>query len=610
MSTRSNTKTSLTLAFVILAVVMTTACGAAALLQPLIRGVLVVQTPESQPTADPMQTAVAMAVATMQAAAPTATALPPTATPTATATATVPPPTATHTPSLPPPTNTPSPMPTLTPTPLPTVTPPVALKTYSSLGLGLSVDYPVTWEVEKEEEDMVAFSAGGTLSVAAVAKLADFDARLTGEAVRLLLALAIHSECDGAELQDRGLLVVDGMTWAETETTCPIDLVPYGIVVYSTVHADRAYLVLGGTPEILLETQRPVYRAMVESVRFDSAAPAAPAIGSLATILDRSPDTVETFAQDSGGWETNADEDAGRFYRDGALHIEVTTDSLVAWSSSDALVTDFYLEVDATRIAGPLDNEFGVIFRRVDNNNFYLFNVSSDGYYGLRMLVDDEWEEIIQWDRTDAIGSVEGSSNRLGVLARGPRISLYVNNTLLGEVADDTFSAGKIALAAGTFEEAGVEIAFDNLRLWRLASVSPAAELAQAASTPAATLRPPVLIPAPTIPIGLPPDAAVVAQALNVRAGPGTDYPVLAGVRRGDALTVLGQAADCGWLKVRTPRGTEGWVSGRPEYVALYLPCAQIVQAPIPPPPTAAPPPSRPTAAAVPAPAAWPTACC
>jgi SH3-like domain-containing protein len=70
-------------------------------------------------------------------------------------------------------------------------------------------------------------------------------------------------------------------------------------------------------------------------------------------------------------------------------------------------------------------------------------------------------------------------------------------------------------------------------------------------------------------PVGAPPPAvspstatvSVVAAALNVRQGPGANYPVLFVVNLGDTLNVL--ATSAGWLYVQTATGQLGWVDQR-----------------------------------------------
>ncbi len=82
------------------------------------------------------------------------------------------------------------------------------------------------------------------------------------------------------------------------------------------------------------------------------------------------------------------------------------------------------------------------------------------------------------------------------------------------------------------------------------------------------------------------PQAVVNIESINVRSGPGTEYPVLGFVVKGNKLTILGQAYNCSWLEVNTPDGKTGWISTT--YVTYNLACSEIAQAPIPPVPTQA----------------------
>ena len=135
--------------------------------------------------------------------------------------------------------------------------------------------------------------------------------------------------------------------------------------------------------------------------------------------------------------------------------------------------------------------------------------------------------------------------------------------------------------------------------------------------TPAPTHTPlptetatPADTPLPTIEPDSSPNAVVKLATLNVRAGPGVGYAVIAAVRQGDELSILGQAQDCAWLKVETPQGGEGWVAASVQYVTFAPACDAIPEAAIPPMPTAtaAPPTALPAAVVPPATAAPPAA--
>lgn len=72
--------------------------------------------------------------------------------------------------------------------------------------------------------------------------------------------------------------------------------------------------------------------------------------------------------------------------------------------------------------------------------------------------------------------------------------------------------------------------------------------------------------PAPSSPTAGGETIIVKPSALNARSGPGTQHPVVFGLRGGDRLAVLGHSG--GWAHVRTASGQEGWISSQFTYPA------------------------------------------
>lgn len=83
---------------------------------------------------------------------------------------------------------------------------------------------------------------------------------------------------------------------------------------------------------------------------------------------------------------------------------------------------------------------------------------------------------------------------------------------------------------------------------------------------------PPAEVPAPPTEAPVPPPGQrvllVTAEEANVRQGPGTSFPVVASVYRGDHLAVTGQEGD--WFAVELPGGQRGWVAA--SLAAVRLP--------------------------------------
>jgi len=62
----------------------------------------------------------------------------------------------------------------------------------------------------------------------------------------------------------------------------------------------------------------------------------------------------------------------------------------------------------------------------------------------------------------------------------------------------------------------------------------------------------------------------IVSAGLNVRSGPGTDYPIVATLLKGYAVSVTKVDPTTGWLQVPLPGGEQaGWISGDPAYVVV-----------------------------------------
>jgi uncharacterized protein YgiM (DUF1202 family) len=70
--------------------------------------------------------------------------------------------------------------------------------------------------------------------------------------------------------------------------------------------------------------------------------------------------------------------------------------------------------------------------------------------------------------------------------------------------------------------------------------------------------------------------ATIVADRLNVRAGPGTTYGVVATAKRGEKYGVVGQNGSCAWLQIAKGGKTLGWVSGSKSFVTLAGSCSSI----------------------------------
>ena len=83
----------------------------------------------------------------------------------------------------------------------------------------------------------------------------------------------------------------------------------------------------------------------------------------------------------------------------------------MAWSvPRDKRFGDFVLDVDATQVDGPNDNSYGVIFRYVDDRNFYRLDISGDGYFAVFKYKDGKWTKV--QDYTETAGRQAGRGDQ------------------------------------------------------------------------------------------------------------------------------------------------------------------------------------------------------
>ncbi|HEX2981365.1 MAG TPA: hypothetical protein VHO48_13945 [Anaerolineaceae bacterium] len=172
----------------------------------------------------------------------------------------------------------------------------------------------------------------------------------------------------------------------------------------------------------------------------------------------------DDFSKGSSGWSTMSEGEDKVDYADGVFRFTLNDLNYDYWSTPGLDLQDVHIEVDATMLGGPQDNDFGVICRYQDENNFYGMIISSDGYYGISKMKDGEHNVVSsgQLEYSDEIRQGE-ATNRIGADCIGSTLRLYVNGTQLVEYTDSEYTSGDIGLMAGTFDEPGVDISFDNL---------------------------------------------------------------------------------------------------------------------------------------------------
>jgi hypothetical protein len=173
---------------------------------------------------------------------------------------------------------------------------------------------------------------------------------------------------------------------------------------------------------------------------------------------------VDEFSDATSGWETWGDTNGSYVvYQNDGLRILVMEEQFDYWSLPGKRFVDARVEVDAVKLAGPNDNDFGLICRYQDKNNFYAFLISSDGYAGI-LKVDDGKYRLISGAQLSAAPQVRKGEalNHIQADCNGQTLALSVNGQPVMQVQDGGFAAGEVGVIAGTNASPGVDIFFDN----------------------------------------------------------------------------------------------------------------------------------------------------
>jgi hypothetical protein len=183
---------------------------------------------------------------------------------------------------------------------------------------------------------------------------------------------------------------------------------------------------------------------------------------------------------------------------DGVMQVSVNSPNAGAFSSATPYFGTIDFSATATAVEGPVDNGFGVIFglqsqdnQRVGDDSYFLFLVSSDGYYRVTRTEAGQERIISNWIQSDVVNSGLDERNSLRVVAQDGVLRFYVNDQpvqlcvpddpagistylpslgcvdgqMLDSLVDSTYTDGQIGVVAQSTATGGpgVVVDFDNV---------------------------------------------------------------------------------------------------------------------------------------------------
>jgi len=200
----------------------------------------------------------------------------------------------------------------------------------------------------------------------------------------------------------------------------------------------------------------------------------------LATLACQAPSTADLlaapgdvlyrddFTDPSSGWSRGATDGGSTDYAGGGYRITVTAPGYNYWATPGLSFGNVRVEADALKFGGPEINRIGLICRYRDAANFYFFIISSDGYYGIGKVKDGQTQLLGASQMQPAAAVHPGTvDNRLRADCNGSTLAFYVNDQPVGLAVDHDLAGGDVGILAGAFDEAGVDVLFDNFTVYK-----------------------------------------------------------------------------------------------------------------------------------------------
>ncbi len=133
------------------------------------------------------------------------------------------------------------------------------------------------------------------------------------------------------------------------------------------------------------------------------------------------------------------------------------------WTTPGLSFSDTRTDVDMLQYAGPVENRIGLICRYQNDQNFYFFVISADGYYAIGKYKAGE-QVLLGQDAMLYSSAIKTGLdiNHLQAECSGNTLGFFVNDVPVALVVDTDFTEGDVGLLAGTFDAGELDILFDN----------------------------------------------------------------------------------------------------------------------------------------------------
>jgi serine/threonine protein kinase len=197
--------------------------------------------------------------------------------------------------------------------------------------------------------------------------------------------------------------------------------------------------------------------------------------GNAQIIINLTTTTIiyeDDFSNTSSGWTVSSNDIGEANYFNGQYRLSIKQPGHMIAGINPAIgsIDDFIIDFDTQSLTSSEDSSYGIIVRQKDINrfdNFYYFQIyGNKGTYKVEAQSAGQWSTLIEADAPETI-KTDGSVNHVTVKCIGPKMELYINDSMIATMEDDSFLKGFVALAAmsGMESDSQVDSIFDNIKI-------------------------------------------------------------------------------------------------------------------------------------------------
>jgi hypothetical protein len=151
---------------------------------------------------------------------------------------------------------------------------------------------------------------------------------------------------------------------------------------------------------------------------------------------------------------------------DGAFSMQVNEPETTHIALADGDYDDVVISVGTTQPLLPaIDGSWGAVCRYGDADNYYGFQLQSDGTHRIYAVVDGTASDLSPFESSEAILTGPSVENAVVVACVDQTLSLTVNGEVVASAEDSTFSSGQVGLLAATGLSTPVNVLFDDFVL-------------------------------------------------------------------------------------------------------------------------------------------------